>query len=137
MSETIRPGDRVRVVFPPKHACVHHQRYVPTEGQIGVVNRLDYRFGDHPIIVVFNCLRHPPFSDPWVEGFGADELEMIPGTAMTRNPGDLEGPSGGRLRVLPRQLASLSYLHITVVGSPLPTASSCFGRKPAPSPPSV
>jgi hypothetical protein len=64
MSDTIRPGDRVRVVFPPKHVCIHHQRFVKTEGQIGRVDRFDSRFGDHPIIVVFSTLQHPPFNDP-------------------------------------------------------------------------
>ena len=75
MSTSIRPGDRVRVVFPPKHVCIHHQRYVKTEGEFGVVDRLDARFGDHPIIVVFNSLRHPPFGEPWVETFSAVELQ--------------------------------------------------------------
>jgi hypothetical protein len=43
----------------------------------GVVDRLDDRFGDHPIIVVFISLRHPPFGEPWVEGFSDVELERI------------------------------------------------------------
>jgi hypothetical protein len=74
MSDTIRPGDRVRVAFPPMHVC-HRHAMVKTMGEIGVVDRLDDRFGDHPIIVVFNALRHPPFNDPWVESFSPVELE--------------------------------------------------------------
>jgi hypothetical protein len=74
MGTDIRPGDRVRVVFPPKHLC-HAYKVVKTEGKIGQVDRFDARFSDHPIIVVFNTLRHPPFNDPWVEGFSPDELE--------------------------------------------------------------
>jgi hypothetical protein len=77
MSDTVRPGDRVRVVFPPKHVCTHHGM-VNTRGQVGQVDRYDDRFGDHPIIVVFNTLRHPPFNDPWVEGFSPVELEVVP-----------------------------------------------------------
>ena len=74
----IRPGDRVRVVFPPKSVCIH-QRYVETEGEVGVMDRLDARFGDHPIVVVFDGLRHPPFNDPWVDRFSATELERVEG----------------------------------------------------------
>jgi hypothetical protein len=50
---------------------------VKTEAEIGVVDRFDARFGDHPIIVVFDTLRHPPFNDPWVEGFNPVELERV------------------------------------------------------------
>jgi hypothetical protein len=74
MSDTIRPGDHVRVVFPPRHVCRAH-KIVETEGQIGRVDRFDSHFGDHPIVVVFNGLRHPPFNDPWVDTFSAVELE--------------------------------------------------------------
>jgi hypothetical protein len=78
MSDTIRPGDRVRVAFPPKHVCIYHfDRFVKTEGEIGQVDRLDDRFGDHPIVVVFNGLRHPPFGEPWVDTFSAVELERV------------------------------------------------------------
>src|SRR5215218_8455180 len=75
MSTTIRDG--VRVAFPPKHTCPIHGSFamVQTEGEVGTVDRLDDRFGDHPIIVVFNTLRHPPFNDPWVEGFSPVELQ--------------------------------------------------------------
>jgi hypothetical protein len=77
MSPTIRVGDRVRVAFPPRHTCTRHKA-VSTTGQVGTVDRLDERFGDHPIVVVFNGLRHPPFNDPWVDAYSPVELEVIP-----------------------------------------------------------
>ena len=66
----------MRVVFPPKHLC-RFQNVVQTEGEVGVVERLDERFGDHSVIVVFTTVRHPPFNDPWVRGFNAVKLEPI------------------------------------------------------------
>ena len=77
MNDTIRPGDHVRVVFPPMHVCTIHgaMAMVETKGEIGRVDRGDARFGDHPIIVVFDTLRHPPFNDPWVDRYSPVELE--------------------------------------------------------------
>ena len=78
MATDIRPGDRVRVVFPPKHVCTRCMvSPVRTGGEVGMVDCLDARFGDHPVIVVFNALRHPPFNDPWVEGFSPVEFERV------------------------------------------------------------
>jgi hypothetical protein len=77
MNTDIRRGDRDRVVPAPEHRCMLHGTHamVQAEGKIGVVDRLDDRFDDHPI-VVFRGLRHPPFNDPWVEGFSPVELEL-------------------------------------------------------------
>ena len=77
MNTSICPGDRVRVVFPAKHLCPIHgaMAMVETEGEVGTVDRLDARFGDHPIVVVFDALRHPPFNDPWVDRYSPVELE--------------------------------------------------------------
>jgi hypothetical protein len=47
---------------------------VETEGEIGLVDRLDARFGDHPIVVAFATLRHRPFSDPWADAHSPVEL---------------------------------------------------------------
>jgi hypothetical protein len=55
----------------------HLQRALPLESAVGVVDRLDERYGDHPVVVRFPTVTVPPFGQAWVDGFAADELEAF------------------------------------------------------------
>lgn len=56
---------------------LHLTSGLPLEGTVGVVDRVDRRFADHNVIVVFHTIVTRPFGEPWVDGFTADELELV------------------------------------------------------------
>ncbi len=80
---TVAPGVRVTVV-PPREltrlGCRHRHYMVglPLEGAVGVVDRIDPRFGDHRVVVVFPTIHTPPFGSPWVDVFAPTELVTEP-----------------------------------------------------------
>jgi hypothetical protein len=64
--------------FPPPHPCGHHtSRDLPLFQQIGIVDRVDERYGEHRYVVVFPTLTVPPFGSAWVDSFTADELVPV------------------------------------------------------------
>ncbi len=80
----IRPGTRVMVVSPREllRLNCHHQHYavgLPLEDAVGVVDRIDRRFRDHRVVVVFPTIHTPPFGSAWVDVFAPDELVPVAG----------------------------------------------------------
>ena len=81
MSPKIRPGARVRVVSASelvRQGC-HHKHYlhgVVLDGAVGVVDRIDPRYGKHRVVAEFPTVTTQPFGTAWADCFGADELEI-------------------------------------------------------------
>ena len=81
MRPDIRPGARVLIRWaglPKTSPChLHLQRDLPLFQQVGVVDRLDERYGEHRYVVGFPTLTVPPFGSAWVDSFTASELVVI------------------------------------------------------------
>ena len=88
MSPDIRPGARVLVRHDRHHPCGHHtSRDLPLFQQVGVVDRLDERYGEHRGVVVVTTHLHVTAVLPHsMEAFavstavnspGRDEAEMV------------------------------------------------------------
>jgi hypothetical protein len=81
MSPEIRPGALVLVRWagvPHASPChLHPTSDLPLFQNVGVVDRIDHRRGDHCVIGVFWRIACPPFGSPWVDAFTLDELEPI------------------------------------------------------------
>lgn len=77
----IRPGDRVLVRWaglPKTSPCHRHlQSELPLFQSVGVVDRIDERYGQHCLIVLFLTIRTEPFGTAWVDAFRADELVRV------------------------------------------------------------
>src|SRR5687768_10459167 len=74
MSPGIRPGARVPVRHDRRHPRAHHEgKDLALFQHVGVVDRIDERFGDHRYIVVFPTLAVPPFGAAWCDAFTASE----------------------------------------------------------------
>ena len=78
MSPEIRPGARVLVRHDRHRPCARHMLHsVSLFQQIGVVDRIDGRLGEHQIVVRFPTIACPPFGEAWVDSFMASELVVI------------------------------------------------------------
>lgn len=75
---TITPGTLVLVRHDKHRPCARHLLHsVPLFQQVGVVDRIDGRLGDHEVVVRFPTIVCPPFGEPWVDSFTADELVAV------------------------------------------------------------
>jgi hypothetical protein len=81
MSPTIAPGARVLVRWaglPRVSPCsLHLVADLPLFQNVGTVDRIDARYGDHSVVVMFLTIACPPFGSPWVDAFMPDELVLI------------------------------------------------------------
>jgi hypothetical protein len=81
MSSTIAPGARVLVRWaglPKSSPChLHLTLEFPLLQNVGAVDRIDERYGEHCVIVVFRGIACPPFGAPWVDAFTPDELMAV------------------------------------------------------------
>ena len=81
MNTAIVPSARVLVRWagvPHASPCLLHlATEVPLLQNVGVVDRIDERFGEHCVIVVFRGIRTAPFGGPWVDAFTPDELLLV------------------------------------------------------------
>jgi hypothetical protein len=50
---------------------------LPLFQNVGVVDRIDERRGDHCVIVLFRGIACSPFGLPWVDAFTPDELVAV------------------------------------------------------------
>ena len=68
----LQAGDRVRVAIPRNEPChLHSLSTVPVLGAIGMVDRVDERFGDHCVVVVFDLWHE---GTQWTDRFKPSEL---------------------------------------------------------------
>ncbi len=68
----LRPGDRVRVAILRNEPChLHSLETVPVLGAIGTVDRVDERFGEHCVVVVFDLWYQ---GTRWTDRFKPSEL---------------------------------------------------------------
>ncbi len=68
----LRPGDRVRVAIPRNEPChLHSTETAPVLGVTGTVDRVDERFGDHCVLVVFDLWHE---GTRWTDRFKPSEL---------------------------------------------------------------
>jgi hypothetical protein len=65
-----RPGNS-RAVRTPRS---DRRERLPLRGAVGVVDRLDERYGDHLVVVRFPTVIVPPFGHAWVDAFAPDEV---------------------------------------------------------------
>jgi hypothetical protein len=56
---------------------VHLVRELPLFQNVGVVDRVDDRYGDHCVVVRFLTIACPPFGSPWVDAFTPEELVVV------------------------------------------------------------
>jgi len=74
---TISPGARVPVRWaslPRVSPCsLHLERDLPLFQSVGVVDRIDERYGEHSDVVRLPTITMPPFGSPWVDAFTPDE----------------------------------------------------------------
>jgi hypothetical protein len=81
MRPEIRPGARVLVRWagvPHASPChLHLQADLPLFQSVGIVDRIDERFGKHCVVVRFPTIVSPPFGSAWVDTFAPDELERL------------------------------------------------------------
>lgn len=81
MSPVIRPGARVLVRFaglPAVSPChLHLTSDVPLFQNVGVVDRMDERYGEHCVVVRFPTIKTEPFGEAWVDAFTPAELVLI------------------------------------------------------------
>jgi hypothetical protein len=81
MGPVIRPGALVLVRwagvlhFSPCH--LHLARELPLFQSVGTVDRVDKRYGEHCVVVVFQAIPCPPFGGAWVDAFELDELVLV------------------------------------------------------------
>jgi hypothetical protein len=72
------PGTRVLVRHDRCWPCFHHCiKDVPLFQNIGVVDRLDDRWGEHRVVVMFAPIRAPHTGEPWVDAFTPAELVIV------------------------------------------------------------
>jgi hypothetical protein len=81
MSPAIVRGARVLVRWaglPRVSPCsLHLTAELPLFQNVGTVDRVDARYGDHCVIVRFPTIACPPFGSPWVDAFTPDELVAL------------------------------------------------------------
>ena len=71
----MRPGDRVRVAIPRNEPCsLHSLETVPVLGVIGTVDRVEERFGEHCVVVVFDLWHR---GTRWTDRFKPSELVPV------------------------------------------------------------
>ena len=75
---TLSPGTRVLVrwagLLHTSPCGVHLQKDLPLFQNVGIVDRIDDRRGDHCVVVVFPTIHIPPLGSCWVDVFIPDEL---------------------------------------------------------------
>jgi hypothetical protein len=90
MHADIRPGDLVLVRhagLPKVSPCsLHLERELPLFQSVGRVDRIDERYGEHSVVVVFPTIACPPFGSAWVDTFAPGELVLISIPAGAPNP---------------------------------------------------
>jgi hypothetical protein len=79
MSTVIGPGVRVRITDQRFGLCNGFGRHgmVDATGHVGIVDRVDERLGDHPVVVEFRTLRCPILGTTWVDSFKPSELMVV------------------------------------------------------------
>ena len=76
--DAITPGISVMIRHDRSWSCGHHRiAEVPLFQQVGTVDHLDARYGEHCVVVVFPSLLKPIFGEPWVDTFTPDELVVV------------------------------------------------------------
>jgi hypothetical protein len=77
----ITPGARVLVRWagvPHVSPCsLHLASDVPLFQNVGTVDRIDARYGEHCVVVVFRSIATPPFGTAWCDTFTPSELVVV------------------------------------------------------------
>ena len=81
MNTSMVQGSRVLVrwagVLRASPCQLHLARELPLFQNVGRVDRIDDRHGEHCVVVVFRAIPCPPFGEPWVDAFTPEELLPI------------------------------------------------------------
>jgi hypothetical protein len=81
MDSGIRPGTHVLVRWaglPHVSPChLYPVRELPLFQSVGIVDRIDGRYGEHCVMVVFRGIPVPPFGTAWCDVFTPDASKRL------------------------------------------------------------